>query len=268
MPVIIVATDLSLNGNNAAHYAAALAESWGCSLLLLHTYYIPVTFSDPAMPIIPLIELQDTTALRLKGAMKDLTTTFPGLAITSRIEYGDIEDTIETVIEEIKPILIIIGTQGSEGDDSFLASNTSANLLRNTRTPVLSVPGGYSWKPIEQVCIAVDDDGLQEDASMVHLKYFLKRTGATLHIVHVATNEDSGQPIAIPSLGSEHQVVLHPVKNDGNVVDPLVDYVTSHAIDCLLVIPHQYSFWESLFHKSHTKALLYSLDIPVLGLHQ
>ncbi len=40
------------------------------------------------------------------------------------------------------------------------------------------------------------------------------------------------------------------------------------GIDLLAIVAGNYSFFESLFHKSHTKALASSLDIPLLILHE
>ncbi len=267
MPTILVATDFTAIGTNAAHYAASVAQSWGCDLLMLHTYFMPVTFNDPAMPIIPITDLRDAITSRMDKAETEMKQSFPGLGISTRTEYGDIQDTLAEVIEDVKPSLLIIGTHGEEGDESFWAGNTSADLLRNTQTPILAVPGTYIYRPIAQVCIAVDSAGLKEDASLTALQSFLKSNNAALHIVHAATAADSGEPIAIPSLGNEQKVILHPEQATGNVDDAIAEYVAANAIDCLVVIPHHYSFWESLFHKSHTKALLHKIHVPVLALH-
>lgn len=266
MPTILVATDLSLKGNNAAHYAAAMAQQRDCDLLMLHTYYMPVTFNDTAMPMMPLPDMHDAAGERLSSALEKVKAAFPGLNVMARSEYGTIEDTLEEVIEEVKPELLVIGTDNDE-EDSFWSGSTSADLLRNTQTPILAVPAGYAYKAMQHVCMAVDEGGVREDESLTALQAFLKMMNAVLHIVHVATPNDTGKPIAIPSMGGEQQVILHPEKTAGGVDDAIADYVAANGMDCLVVIPHHYSFWESLFHKSHTKALLHKIHVPVLALH-
>jgi nucleotide-binding universal stress UspA family protein len=46
------------------------------------------------------------------------------------------------------------------------------------------------------------------------------------------------------------------------------DFVMSHSMDWLVVAPHHYSFLESIFHKSHTVAMIHISKVPLLSIHE
>lgn len=270
MPVILVATDFSPAGSNAAYYAASLAQSWNCELTLLHSYFMPVTFNDPAIPIIPVAGLQEANNDRMNKAAQGLQAAFPILKINTRLEYGDIEDIIEEVIEEVKPQLLVIGSHGEE-EDSFWSGSRSGELLRSSKTAILAVPEGFAYKPVQKVCIAVDQAGMPEDGAFESLQTFLKLNKAGLDILHVvkadATAPEDQSTVPIPAFDAGIPVSFNLVMASGNVDDELAAFTQNNAADWLAVIPHHYSFWESLFHKSHTKAMVHKTGIPLLALH-
>jgi len=270
MPVILVATDFSAAGENAGFYGAALAQAWGYELSVLHTYFLPVTFNDPAMPIIPMEEMQEVNVSRMSKTEAALKESFPELNISTRIEYGEIQDTLEDVLEEVKPGLLVIGSHG-EDEDTFWTGNTSAALLRNSKTPILAVPAGYAFQPITEVCIALDKAGLSNDDSFKSLQELLTLTKAGLHVLHVVKEvpiEDNNQPTtSFPALADAQKVAFHVAKAQGSIDDEIAGFIAANHIDWLVVVPHHYTFWESIFHKSHTKAMVHKSGVPILALH-
>jgi len=59
---------------------------------------------------------------------------------------------------------------------------------------------------------------------------------------------------------------FHFIENE-NVEDAIDDYVEKENMDMLIMIPRKYSFFESLFHKSKTKEMLFHSHVPILALH-
>ncbi len=270
MPVILVATDFSNAGDNAAQYGAALAHEWGYDLQLLHSYFMPVSFNDPGIPVVPIDDLRDINNTRMESTATMIRNAYADVSVTTRIEYGDIGDILEEVIEDAAPKLLIIGSHGAE-EDSFWTGNTAAELLRSSKTPILAVPDGYHYAPVRKVCIAVDAAGMPEDAAFSALQDLLKRTGASLDILHVAKEKsDSSQDrmdMPLPAFEDKVPVNFHVVSSIAQVDDEIAAFTQAKMTDWLIVIPHHYSFWESLFHKSHTKAMVHKSGIPVLALH-
>src|SRR4051812_14899579 len=129
MSVIIAATDYSTIGDNAIQYAAGLAADWGHSLEVLHAYFIPVTFNDPSMPIIPPDNMMEAAQKRMDETMARLKEQFPQVTIKGTVSYGDIQDVLEDAVDELKPMLVVAGSHGDDDADMWMGSTTLA-LLR------------------------------------------------------------------------------------------------------------------------------------------
>jgi len=59
----------------------------------------------------------------------------------------------------------------------------------------------------------------------------------------------------------------HNIDNE-DVEAGIQSFIKDSDVDWLVVVPHKHSFFESLFHKSHTKALVKQAHIPILALHK
>ncbi len=53
-----------------------------------------------------------------------------------------------------------------------------------------------------------------------------------------------------------------------NVDEAILAFNHKNNIDWLVIMPRSHSFFEGLFHSSHTKAIAQKIDIPFLLLHE
>ncbi len=58
MKTIIIPTDFSPVATNALHYAIDMAKKINASLLLLHVYQVPVSYSDVPIMLVSVEELR------------------------------------------------------------------------------------------------------------------------------------------------------------------------------------------------------------------
>jgi nucleotide-binding universal stress UspA family protein len=61
--------------------------------------------------------------------------------------------------------------------------------------------------------------------------------------------------------------VYHFIESE-NIDESIHQFVIENQMNWLVVVPHKHSFFEGLFHKSHTKAMTRKLQIPVISLHE
>jgi nucleotide-binding universal stress UspA family protein len=50
--------------------------------------------------------------------------------------------------------------------------------------------------------------------------------------------------------------------------EAIEDFIEKNEIDWLVMIPRKHSFFEGLFHKSHSKAIARRVRIPLVALHE
>ena len=273
MPVIITATDFSDVAENAVRYACQLAADQDASVIIMHSFIVPIAFSDTPMPVMPIDDSRQIAEERMKKQIQDLHAAYPSLGITGKIMYGDIIDSLEEYIEdEGAPWLIVLGNSGTGEESSLWLGSTALSALKNLPYPVIAIPPGSNYNGVKKICFACDYKHVTGSLPIQHLLEIVKHTGAELHILNVDHNNkgvDPEAPLETEKL-NEYMAPANPqyhFVDDANTDDAINAFVESNHMDWLVVIPHKHSFFEGLFHKSHVKAMVKKSHVPILALH-
>jgi nucleotide-binding universal stress UspA family protein len=272
MQSIIVATDFSDVADNAVHYACKMAEDFKATVTVIHSFIIPVTFSDTPMPVMPVEEGREIAEERMGRLINALSATYPGLTIGSKIMFGEIVDCLEEYLESESASLIVLGNSGSANANLWLGSN-ALSALKNLQKPVLAVPPHHQYKKPEKICFACDFKNIAGHLQASAIVELMKNLGGQLHVLNVdfedrhyaADNafESTDLHMALSSL----HPVYHYVEKE-NVEDGIRLFVEENHMDWLIIVPHRHPFFEGLFHKSHTKAIMKSINIPLVAMHE
>ncbi len=266
MDTIIVATDFSDASKNAAEYAANMNQQIAGQLHLFHAFNIPFSYTDNPLPIVSIEELTAIANEQLETECKRLQALFPNISIAYSSSPGETIDCLTEVVEQMNPLLVVMGTSGSSGN-SLLWGSVAVQALRQLPSAVLSIPLTAKWKKIERICCAADYKNKDVDFPFYAIKKWVKLTAASLKIVHVNQSDVEEKPdaIFIESLNEikpEYNTVKHV-----NIGEAVAEFVRFNQADWLMVIPKKYGFFENLFHKSRTEMLANANYIPILALH-
>lgn len=264
MSFIIAATNFSEVADNAVHYACKLAQDCNASVMVLHSFIIPVTFGETPMPVMPIDEGRAIAEERMEKLIVSLHTAYPDLDIASKISYGDVVDSLEEITANMDTALVVIGNSGYDDDMLWLGSNV-VSAMRHLRLPVLAIPQNFIYYPISNLCYACDFKQMEEALSS-DITRIAKMTHAKLHILNISSETGNDQPEHFISL-SDLNPVYHQVANE-HTDEAIQSFIDANKMDWLIVVPHKHTFFERLFHKSHTKAMIKTSHIPVLALHE
>lgn len=272
MPSLLVATDFSAAGNGAVHYACRLAADLQYSVTVLHSYVVPVAFSETPMPLVPVRDMQEISESHLEELAGQLQSRYPEVPIEKRLAYGDILDCLQEEAERVRPALVVLGNNGAGQSDGWLGS-TAVSVLRNLNTTVLAIPDGAGYNGIRNICLACDFKDIDERMPVAPLLQWVQITGARLHVLHVSREAAADQELRyedthLPRLLEGCDVAYHYATAPGSVDERITGFAAEQHMDWLTLIPHHHGFWESLFHKSHTRAMARMSPVPVLALHQ
>jgi nucleotide-binding universal stress UspA family protein len=139
---IVVATDFSPIANHALDEAVDLAKRLGAKITLVHSFEIPV-YGFPDGVLIASAEvtsnLQNTAQTELERAIESRKTQ--GVPMTPVLRMGTPWEEINTVANEVKAGLIIVGTHGRRGLTRALLGSVAERLLRTSTRPVLVFHG-------------------------------------------------------------------------------------------------------------------------------
>lgn len=274
MPVIITATDFSETGENAVRYACELAREHSASVTIIHSFIVPIAFSETPMPVMPIDESKEIAEDRMKKELNELKAKFPEVEMVGKIMYGDIIDCLKEYTEEgVAPWMIILGNSGTGEESSLWLGSTALSALKVLQYPVIAIPLTTQYKSIKKICFACDYKHVTGKLPTQQLLDIVQHTKAELHVLNVEHNNSGVDPET--PLETEQLVhYLAPVKpeyhfvDDANTDEAINEFVDANQMDWLVVIPHKHSFFEGLFHKSHVKAMVKMSHVPIVALHE
>ena len=270
MSYILSTTYPSVQGLVAAEYACGMAATLACPVRLLHAYIVPVTFGEMPLPVMPADDARHLALDQMNSALTRLREKFPEADISGDVLYGDLADVLDEAADEVPPLLTIIGNDEDVDTEGWIGNNAT-HMLREAGHPVLAVPHAAAYRKPAHVCLAVDGRSIEEGASVETLLRLQASCGFRITVLHILRDGEIPAVFTGTTLGKQLASgnPLYVELSSSGAVDTLIAQFTSaHGMDWLAVIPHQYGFWEGLFHKSHTAQMLHVAQLPILALHK
>ncbi len=272
MSLIIAATDFSNIGKNAVNYACGLASAQNAQLIIVHSYLMPIMFSDVPMPATMINDTQHDAESQMDKLVNDCSAAYPDVNMEGKVVYGDIVDVIDEYSEEhIIPQIIVVGNS-SAAEINTWPDSTLYETFKKVKYPVLAVPPGATFKPVQKLCFAFDNKHAGNHNAFSQLRDITGQLNAELHVLNIQANvpnqdnkpdfdEDAKTLLTTPNTKS------HFLYETNDINLGIETFIEKNNMDILAMIPRKHTFFEGLFHKSHTKALAHHSHIPVLALH-
>jgi nucleotide-binding universal stress UspA family protein len=265
MKTLLIPTDFSPAAENAMHYAAQLALQIGAELMLTHIYQIPVSMNDMPVILVSAEELKRNADESLGRCVQELVSAYPELSVRTESRLGDVNDELDELCKNLKPVALIMGSHGTSGLERLIFGSTTLSLIRNNKYPVIAVPAHFKRFSLQKVVLAAD---LQESEKVPieRVVEILKYLNVSIHIVHVTNKGEPNSELQrdillnqLRSLNPSYQVI-----HGENVRDCLLKYLEEENADLLLVFPHEHNLMERLFFKLHSLDIVKHSPIPVM----
>jgi nucleotide-binding universal stress UspA family protein len=133
---LLVPIDFEDASLDALAEARDLAGRLGLEVVLLHTYTVPVVVYPGFDPIIA-PGLPDEISAAAGATIQKLAADQGGLR--SLLRVGDPATEILSVIDELKPAMVAMGTHGRKGIARVLLGSVTEKIVRSSPVPVLTV---------------------------------------------------------------------------------------------------------------------------------
>jgi len=146
---ILCPVDFSEVSNGALRLAAALAQTCGASLTLIHVVEPIVAPADFTFGPLTTGEVEDKLTERSMKAASELAATLdmPKERVSCRVERGRASGEIVRVAHELKADVIVMGTHGYTGMAHVLLGSTAERVIRKAPCPVLTIRPQGSQPP-------------------------------------------------------------------------------------------------------------------------
>jgi len=278
MQAIIVPTDFSPNAYNAARYAIALATDFRATKVVLYNAYQPYVSEDPELGLPYQTDMEEFKQISEDGLMKMKDVLQPEMPSSIVLEYeSDYNIITGGVIDACKKYsadLIVMGITGGESklEETIIGSN-AVNVSKDSKIPVIIVPAEAKYSGLKKILLAVDFKKVAETTPVAAIKKLLDGTNAQLDVLHVeiGTNENEAaldnEKNIFNDLFSEYGPQYNSIKGE-TFTDAINQFAVENKTDMIIVVPKKHNLFESIFKRSHTKALAFHSHIPIITIHE
>ncbi len=273
MKTILVATDFSTVANNAVNYATDLARHLDAKLVLLHVYSSSVAVGIPQLSGVPTRELEERILNVLTTAKNELHSKFGAdLDISVACVHGYPTSGIREYAHKCSATLIVIGAQGSNSMIERSLGTVATAIVRDCDCPVIAVGRNEEFHPFEKIVLACDAYEIPSEDTLMPLKKLVAFFNAELIVLNIVqqsgTIEAYKEALMSSTVTDSFKHVKVQVHQEENM-DPVTgisEYVDTHDIDLLVMIPGRHGFIERLFIEPTTNRMLFSINSPLLTL--
>jgi len=270
MKKILVPTDFSETANKARDYAIQLAQLIEAEIILLNTFHVPYTGASAGTLLnIDKIAIEESEKA-MKLQLEYVNSNYANIKVSTLCRSGLLIDSVTRISENNEVDLIVLGTTGASGViENMLGSNASA-LVDNVTVPMITIPKEGNINFPKHIVAANDLMDSGEENVFNALKELAVETYSTIDFLFIVNEEDQAQKkikrLKAADFDSRFDSEYHPFhfKENENIEEGILEYIENKDFDLLVVVAHQRSFWENLFHKSISKSLVKHAKLPIL----
>lgn len=269
MKTLIVATDFSVEAENAAEYACAAAKDMNTKVILFNSFNIPLHVSNARLPASVFKELLDNNALMLKKRAAELSEKY-SIKVEFESSFLQLREELNTLFLKHRAKMVIMGTtSGSLEQDMF--GNTNTTSILKLKIPVLAIPLGTKYQPIKKILFACDFLRGINVRILEEINNFAASGDSEVEVFHVQNKlrklEGNKTPYS-ESIKEGLDGISHSYNHveSETVIEEIKNEIKRINADLLIMVPQRYGFWKSLVHRSKTRILASQSDIPLLSI--
>lgn len=288
-PIILVPVDFSDYSMKATVMAFDVAYRHKARIMLLHSFINPALSKRVQLTDAFSFELAESqevgnALMRAARITMDLFETqlrqrikngeIPPVKFSNLITEGVPEDVINETAKTLSPILIIMGTRGSDRKEEELIGSVTAEVLDSCRFPVFSIPENIALERITDISHLLFFSNLeQEDLLALEAIYRLFiHTPLEVTIVHIPGKKElsSNDRRAIKSLVEycRNHYPSFTFNSDelalGNLGDDYRRIAREHKVNLVALPNKKRNVFFRFFNPSLAHKLLLHADIPML----
>ena len=285
-PKILLPVDFSPLSSVSCDYAAGFAQLTGRDVILFHSFFDQIYFSDGGFStgfesgimltdelILDLYKKKETRLAEMAAqcARKLAASGKAGSSFETLIESGDPEVQIPNACRNLKPGLVIMGSAGLGLKGRFPGS-VCEKIMKNCGLPVMAIPETAVFKGLEQVVYMTEFNPSDPEAIRL-LSETLSLASIRVDCLHLCPESD--HQLALDKMDSLRTVVdamnlpqsfQFVVKASYDLPRSLREFVDEKMVRLIAFIPHHRSFFKSLLHQDLTKKDLFLTQTPILSL--
>jgi hypothetical protein len=276
MKTMLVPVDFTPATHNAVLFAAEWAKKYGYRQIILFKTFYDSMFEYLAVAgdyTITNSENLNAQREQATGPLEDLRKELLQLvneSITVSISVSELP-LLRGIFEELQgdnvPELIMLGSAVNGPGKSSVSDNIIA-IAKASPVKVLIVPSDYTYRPVQNVLVPCDVNGLDALQKLDRVKNNSNLVGANLLILNVdikghASNRNMDMEHHIDAYleNFAHEIFYRPGKD---VINGILSFINDKDIQLIIALPGKHSFLYYVANKSISQAIYRNAKQPVL----
>lgn len=189
-----------------------------------------------------------------------------------KIRHGKIYEQIVAEAEELNPVFIIMGTNGSVGIKRFIGSN-ALRVIKEAQCPVITIKGKIHRSGCKIIVLPLDlsKETKEKVNKAIELAGYF---GSTIKVMTVFDSDDEflmnklkRQLNQVQSFIEERNVPCTAEALEAkNIASEVVSYANKVDADLIMIMTQEEMNWTDLFIGSSAQEVINNSDIPVLSI--
>jgi nucleotide-binding universal stress UspA family protein len=272
MTKILVPIDFSKSSDNALDYAIGLASFLPADIILLHVESIYLYNLDSTILNNTIEDKVEISQNILKEkAVKIRKENMSISNVEYHVEAGNVEKTISDYITNYRIDFVVMSiSEPKTSRAKQLFGSKVLPISKNSEAPVFVIPEDYQYKKNQTISYASEySSDIKQYNSLFQIKFLNKLFNSKLNVLHVipqnhvlnAIETEADLYVEETLENTNHKTFI---LSENKASNELLDFVTKHEIDLMVVEPKKHSFFHKLFYPSTTKEVAFKSPVPVL----
>jgi len=234
--------------------------------ILLNAYDIEFGGSPYVMQVKD--EIADESEKGLQKELISLHSEYPDARIDLASRFGPLIDVLLKEIGELNPYLLVLGCKGESPLENFLLGSNAYDIIKNIHHPMLAIPKHAVFVNANKMVFATDlklvNKSLATPVRDLCIEFKSELCFANVMEDEYINRLDAEERIA--SLFPDIQLSFFFIDKD-DVCNGICSFADENDAKIIILVRHNYSFFERLFHPSVTKQMVLHPQFPMLVLH-
>ena len=272
-PIVIYPTDFSTCAENALKFLVPISKALDAEVKLVHGIGSP-GISIPEKTPLNIFEKLETEKREANSRLKDIAKALNEnkLKTSTEVIEGLLPQKLTEYIEEIQPVLIVMGTVGNNALENKLMGSLTYKLIQGCSAPVLAIPSKTDYGQFQRVIYATNfiSSDVQNIGFLAKLMTGSQRIVEIVHVAQSASiNAESKTQLRDLeerlNQSIEHVELKSNLLTAQEVEEGLLNLIRENRPSALALSNTKRNFWESLFNRSLTKRMIDLSDIPIIA---
>jgi nucleotide-binding universal stress UspA family protein len=221
--------------------------------------YSPISKTGTMINVNSIIERE--TSLYLRTLVNAVDTKNIEVKLISA--KGSVIESVNSIDEEIGIDLIIMCAKSNSIREEIYLGKTAGSLVKQTEIPMLVIPEGYVYSPINTLLMAFRSGIVSKKAALKPLQFIVEKFHPKVDLLLVKTPDYTEEDLLIDKSLEKVQNSLTITEN-ASTFQGVLEHLNSFKPDMLCVFRRKRGFFKKLWEKSTILKSEFYTTVPLL----